>query len=134
MGESGGLIRTFLDLGPSMESLLNLGTTTSMWRSSVYLDRLREEFHHDPIVHPPRVEPGETSDFVLYEKLTAREIEILQLLEARLSNKEISSALIVSLETVKKHAANIYRKLAVPGRREAVDRSRALTIARHSAP
>jgi LuxR family maltose regulon positive regulatory protein len=110
-----------------MATLLSLGTRR--WRRSPYLDGLLEAFQTDSVVYPATEAPDTTDpDFVLYEPLTSREIEILQLLEARLSNKEIALALIVSVETVKKHAANIYRKLNVPGRREAVDRSHDLRL------
>jgi LuxR family maltose regulon positive regulatory protein len=51
--------------------------------------------------------------------LTNRELNVLFLLRQRFSNKEIASKLFVSPETVRKHAASIYRKLGVHGRRQA---------------
>jgi ATP/maltotriose-dependent transcriptional regulator MalT len=60
--------------------------------------------------------------------MTWREAEILQLLDARLSNQEIAGMLLISSDTVKKHTINIYQKLGVAGRREAVARSYALGI------
>ena len=59
------------------------------------------------------------------EPLTSREQEILTLLAAGLSNSEIAAQLFISPETVKKHAANIYGKLGVRRRTEAVARARA---------
>jgi LuxR family maltose regulon positive regulatory protein len=53
---------------------------------------------------------------------------VLRLLDARLSNQEIAGVLVISAETVKKHTSNIYQKLQVTGRREAVARSYALGI------
>ncbi|UCE56839.1 MAG: response regulator transcription factor [Desulfobacterales bacterium] len=50
------------------------------------------------------------------------ELDVLMLLEERLSNKEI--VLFVSPDTVKKHTINIYRKLNVSGRRQAVTAAR----------
>ncbi|MCO5190414.1 MAG: helix-turn-helix transcriptional regulator [Anaerolineae bacterium] len=47
-------------------------------------------------------------------------MEILSLLAQRLSNKEIAGALIISEETVKRHTSNIYQKLGVNNRRQAV--------------
>jgi ATP/maltotriose-dependent transcriptional regulator MalT len=52
--------------------------------------------------------------------LTARELEILGLMQSGLNNTEIAQVLVISLYTVKRHASNIYRKLEVNSRREAV--------------
>ena len=46
------------------------------------------------------------------------------MLQERLSNKEIAARLFVSAETVKKHTLNLYRKLHVHGRRQAVATAR----------
>jgi LuxR family transcriptional regulator, maltose regulon positive regulatory protein len=73
-----------------------------------------------------------TSEQPASDVLTWREQEILTLLVDRLSDKEIASALFISAWTVKKHASNIYLKLQVGGRREAVARARALGLL-HSA-
>jgi DNA-binding CsgD family transcriptional regulator len=64
----------------------------------------------------------------LTEPLTAREQEVLDLLAGRFSNKEIATTLNVSWQTVAKHTNNIYQKLRVTGRRDAVDRAEALGI------
>ena len=58
--------------------------------------------------------------------LSRREREILSLMAGRLSNREIAAELIISQETVKRHAANIYQKLHVNSRQEAVTRARTL--------
>ena len=52
------------------------------------------------------------------ELLTGREAEVLGHLQAGRSNGEIASAMHLSVETVRTHARNIYRKLGVGGRRE----------------
>ena len=52
--------------------------------------------------------------------LTNREIEILQNMSEKLSNKELSSRLFISESTVKRHIANIFKKLRVSNRREAI--------------
>jgi LuxR family maltose regulon positive regulatory protein len=52
--------------------------------------------------------------------LSDREIDVLLLIAERLSNKEIAERLFVAPETVKKHTANLYRKLNAHSRREAV--------------
>ncbi|MEO8171577.1 MAG: helix-turn-helix transcriptional regulator [Sediminibacterium sp.] len=53
------------------------------------------------------------------EELTDREIQILWELADGKLNKEISSSLNISIDTVKKHLKNIYRKIAVRNRIEA---------------
>jgi len=65
---------------------------------------------------------------VAVERLTWREAEVLGLLAARLSNKEIAQRLNISTETVKQHATNLYQKLQVSGRRAAVSRARSLGL------
>lgn len=59
----------------------------------------------------------------LYESLTARELEVLRLLARGLRNKEIAARLYVSERTVNFHLANIYQKLNVSGRTEALSRA-----------
>ncbi len=58
-------------------------------------------------------------------ELSSREMEVLLLLAERLSDKEIAAQLKLSTRTVQKHAANIYQKLHVHGRRQAVASARA---------
>jgi len=58
-----------------------------------------------------------------YETLTAREQEVLQLLARGLRNKEIAARLNVSERTVNFHLANIYQKLNVSGRTEALSKA-----------
>ena len=50
--------------------------------------------------------------------LTPREADVLELLQAGSANAEIATTLHVSVETVRTHARNIYRKLGVSSRRE----------------
>ena len=57
---------------------------------------------------------------VIAEPLTAREMDVLMLLREPLSNKEIASQLYLSPSTVKRHTINLYGKLGVHSRREAV--------------
>jgi LuxR family maltose regulon positive regulatory protein len=72
------------------------------------------------------------SDFhttqLLVGPLTNRELDVLELLEQRFQNKEIAEKLFISPETVKKHLNNIYGKLNVTGRRQAVEKALTLGI------
>src|SRR3954464_13305312 len=65
------------------------------------------------------VDPTERFDYLPEaDILTAREAEVLQLLQEGMSNAEIAHALSVGIETVRTHARNIYRKLGVSTRRD----------------
>jgi DNA-binding NarL/FixJ family response regulator len=60
--------------------------------------------------------------------ISEREFEVLELLAAGRSNKEISAKLNVSPNTVKTHVANLYGKLEVKRRTEAIMRARELGV------
>jgi LuxR family maltose regulon positive regulatory protein len=62
------------------------------------------------------------------EALTERELTILRYLQSILSNVEIAAELSVSVNTVKTHVRNIYRKLHATRRREAVRRAREMHL------
>jgi len=64
----------------------------------------------------------------LIEPLSERELEVLHLIAAGLSNREIAERLVISLSTVKGHIANIYSKLAVNSRTQAVAAATALGL------
>jgi LuxR family maltose regulon positive regulatory protein len=64
----------------------------------------------------------------LIEPLSERELEVLQLIAEGLSNPEIASRLYLSLNTVKVHSRNIYGKLGVHNRTQAVAKARALGV------
>jgi len=64
----------------------------------------------------------------LIEAITLREQEVLDLIAAGLSNQEIADELIISVATVKRHTVNIYGKLGVNRRTQAVATARALDI------
>jgi len=64
----------------------------------------------------------------LVEPLTNREIDVLELLAQRLSNQEIAEKLFISTTTVKGHLQNIYGKLNVRKRREAVEKAKKIGI------
>jgi DNA-binding CsgD family transcriptional regulator len=66
--------------------------------------------------------------------LTAREVDVLRLLAADKTNRDIASELVVSVKTVDHHVSAILSKLAVPTRHAAANRARDLGIQHHSGP
>jgi LuxR family transcriptional regulator, maltose regulon positive regulatory protein len=64
----------------------------------------------------------------LVERLSERELEVLRLIVAGLSNKKITEELFISLSTVKTHLRNIYGKLNVHRRTEAIVKAKELEL------
>jgi LuxR family maltose regulon positive regulatory protein len=103
--------RVFLDKGEGLRKLLY--HVKSSHGTTEYANELLEAF--GAISKPTPV-----LSQLLIEPLSGREIEVLQLIEAGLSNQEIGSKLFISLGTVKRHISNIYSKLDVKTRTQAV--------------
>lgn len=122
LAEPGGFVRLFADLGPSMARLL-----TQLLRKGAmvdYLTRILGAFEMKG--DRPSTPVGPPS--VLVEPLSPREVEVLRLLARHLTIKEIAEELVVSPSTAKTHTLNIYRKLDVHSRRQAIARARAMNI------
>ncbi len=85
---------------------------------------------HHPISPSPPVPPSPSHPVPqsLVDPLTNRELDILDLLVQRLSNQEIADKLFISTTTVKTHLQNIYGKLNVSKRREAVEKAKKIGI------
>jgi LuxR family maltose regulon positive regulatory protein len=64
----------------------------------------------------------------LIDPLTPRELEVLAILAAGASNQEIADKLVITLSAVKKHTGNVFRKLSVSSRTQAVARARELGL------
>ena len=67
---------------------------------------------------------------IAYLQLSHRELEVLEQVAKGLSNKEIADALYVSVNTVKTHLKNVYEKLDVNRRTQAVEKARELKVIR----
>ena len=116
LAEPAGFIQLFLDLEANMAELL--ARQKEKDPTSGYIDRLLQAFQKDTLVH----DTGEkTAPVSISNPLTQREQEIMELLARRLSNQEIAYRLFISQETVKRHIANMYLKLQVKNRRQAVE-------------
>jgi LuxR family maltose regulon positive regulatory protein len=145
--EPEGYRQVFLGEGRSMQRLLDA------WLAQAdpgplrdYAARLRSHFERptqvgetagDHVSKGNDVPPGKKApsgcpppgmDQVLMEPLSRRELEVLQLIAEGNPNREIAHRLIISPGTVKAHTSNIYRKLDVANRTEAVARARQLGI------
>jgi DNA-binding NarL/FixJ family response regulator len=65
-----------------------------------------------------------------FPELTAREVEILDLIARGMSNREIASRLYLSPKTVRNHVSNVFLKLQVAGRAQAIVRAREAGLGR----
>ncbi|MGD8792178.1 MAG: LuxR C-terminal-related transcriptional regulator, partial [Anaerolineae bacterium] len=125
LAEPGGFVRTFVDEGPPMARLL--GQALFRGVAAEYVRRLLAAF---PEGEPQQAEPAQSQvpESELVEPLSERELEVLQLIAAGLSNREIAARLFLSLNTVKAHTRNIYGKLDVHSRTQAVARAQEIGL------
>jgi LuxR family maltose regulon positive regulatory protein len=131
LAEPGGFIRLFVDLGPPMARLL-----AELHHRDVapeYIAHILAAFETMDDADAGIADAGPSSLVLrppsdLVEPLTPRELEVLALLDRHLTNKEIAVELVISYGTVKTHTLNIYRKLDVRKRREAVARAKDLNL------
>lgn len=136
LAEPEGYMRTFVDEGESIYQLLT-ALVTSLPASPLlaYAKRILVAFADgeggvavDQASPAVRVEQPAKAEQPLIEPLSARELELLQLMAAGLSNQEIADRLIITLGTVKSHANHIFGKLGVQGRVKAINRARELAL------
>jgi len=111
-------IRLFVDEGQPMAELLHYAAAEGIHPQ--YLNRLLAAFS--------QVEGKAAKVQPLIEPLSDRELEVLQHLAQGLSNQAIAERLFVSLAAIKWHARNIYGKLDVSNRTQAVVKARRLGI------
>jgi LuxR family maltose regulon positive regulatory protein len=115
-------LRAFLDEGPRVLSLLG-GVRHVVPR---FVDRVLNA--------GTEVREGEPSssrgpaEQPLFEPLSERELEVLGLIAAGLSNREIAERLVIAVGTVKRHINNLYGKMQVRRRTEAVARGREMGL------
>jgi LuxR family maltose regulon positive regulatory protein len=126
LAQPGGFIRTFVDFGPRMTELLEQLADKGF--KADYIRQILAAFpgqrHIAEIQRQAVVTPGDD----LTDPLTRREREVLAFLGKWLSDKEIAQELVISPRTVKKHASNIYGKLGVKNRMQAVEKAKDLGL------
>ncbi len=122
LAEPEAYVRLFIDEGADMEALLREARDRDILPD--YTGTLLAAFASPaPNDGTPR---GGVSPLV--EPLSARELEVLQLIATGLSNQQISERLFLALDTVKGHNRRIFEKLQVQRRTEAVARARGLGL------
>ena len=137
LAQSAGLVRPFVDLGPPMAVLLQRQPDRSDANAATmdaFVERILSAFPASAPAQPEQaLTPGhgvQTASVATQplEPLTARELQIMQLLTTHLAPKEIAARNVVSVSTVRSQIKSIYRKLGVQNRNEAIRRSRELNI------
>ncbi|MFM0504822.1 LuxR C-terminal-related transcriptional regulator [Paraburkholderia caffeinilytica] len=127
LNASRDIYRSILDQGPEIGQLLravrdDTRTTPQPREMVAYIDRLLDGWRalYDPAAKSARE--------VEREALSARERGIVELIAQGQSNKEIARSLGITPETVKTHVKNIFVKLGVDKRAQAVARAQALGL------
>jgi LuxR family maltose regulon positive regulatory protein len=117
LGQPGGFMRSYLDWGqPCFNLLSQLAQTKGEVELAAAVKRLLIAFR----------EAGYQSQELPH--LTPRERDVLHLIAAGLSNDDIAAELVVAKGTVKKHLDNIYGKLEVNSRTQALARAQELAL------
>ncbi len=134
MAEPSGYLNVFLKAGEPLwqrlEMLAQEFSTSGMQQKYLpYINRIlaaaslqKKLLVNQTVLSGPVLPQG------LVEPLTDRELEVLRLVADGLSNQEIADRLIISVRTAKKHIQNIYGKLAVEGRVQAINRANELHL------
>jgi LuxR family maltose regulon positive regulatory protein len=126
LAQPGGFVRVFLDLGPTLADLL--GTLPTKGAARNYVKRLLRAFAMErSSQQPPSLLPA-VARAGMIEPLTRRELQVLEMLAQRMTAGEIAQRLILSDQTVKRHRANVYQKLGVHSRGEAIATAIALGV------
>jgi LuxR family maltose regulon positive regulatory protein len=114
-----GYVRVFADQLPALEPIL---------RATRRPDAARDLVRDILAAGGSPADRAETSPHGLVDPLSDRELEVLRLLRGELSGPDIARELHVSLNTLRTHTKNIYTKLGVNNRREAVRRAAELGL------
>ena len=119
LAEQEGYVRVFLDEGAPMADLLRRAGSRGIVPK--YAAILLSKFEGEPGAVSVAKQP-------LIEPLSERELKVVSLLASGLSNQDIAEKLFVSVGTVKAHTSNIYRKLDVNSRTQAIARGKDLGL------
>jgi LuxR family maltose regulon positive regulatory protein len=130
IAESGGFVRILIDEGEPMLQLLRQAATRGI--APEYTSKLVAAFEQPDraaLASAPTDSPQQLPSLQpLVEPLSERELEVLRLLAIGLSNPEIAQRLFIATSTVRSHLKNIYGKLNVHRRWDAVHRAEELGL------
>ena len=126
LAEPEGYIRSFLDEGPMMGELLSNYLKGQQTNSRLRNPLLVSLTYVKYLLEVMNITPED--ELSLKEILTEQETKIIRLLGNGLSNKEVAYDLSIKGETVKSHIKNVYRKLRVSNRVQALQRAKELNI------
>lgn len=121
LAEPEGFIRIFMDGGPVIYDLLREMVSTG--QGSPYIHQLIAAFGSTPA--PAQIDQ---TQFGLIEPFSERERQVLSLLRTHLSQQEMADELCVSVNTIRFHTKNIYRKLGAHDRSEAVEKAKTVGL------
>jgi LuxR family maltose regulon positive regulatory protein len=119
LAEPEGYVRAFVDERAPMARLLRRLLTR--WPASEYVRQLLDELGEPALVEKPSAAP-------LIERLSEREVQVLRLIADGATNREIADELVLTVNTVKRHISNIFGKLEVSNRTQAIARARQLDL------
>ncbi len=135
MAQAEGYVRVFVDEGESMKALLEeyrsapSEPAADQTRRGDYLETIMAAFARTPklLLHPA---PGVKTTTVspVSELFSDRETQVLGLLVAGKTLKEIAATLMISINTTKTHVKSIYRKLGAHNRKQILQRAAELDI------
>jgi LuxR family maltose regulon positive regulatory protein len=139
LAEPEGYVRIFVDEGAPMAALLVQSAALRPAQEPrrvqgdpllIYIGQLLRAFPEPQ--RQAQIVRGSTLERsnALVEPLSERELEVLRLLAAGLESPEVARELIISVSTARTHIKNIYGKLGVHGRVQAIERARALGLVR----
>ena len=136
LAEPEGYVRVFVDEGAPMAALLSefpkrrlRGPGDARRRAvSVYARLLLSVFESPHTSTEPPVGGAPESDQPMFDPLTAREREVLELIAEGLSNREIADRLFIATSTVKGYVHSLLRKLEADSRTKAIPRARELHL------
>lgn len=122
IAEPEGIVQVFVDEGEPMQTLLAESLTHGA--TPGYVTKLLTSMSSQ--VDNETISPD--SNQLLIEPLSKRELDVLRLLATGHTNQAVADDLVIAVSTVKKHVNNIFGKLGVANRTQAISRARDLDI------